>query len=802
MSCKITGNVKYNYKNAPIPGGGYVTGLIYHKKQSGILYARTDIGGTYRFDRKDKRWHSLIDHVTGNDLAETYPIALALDDNHPEWLYIMSGVNGKGYGVLSISEDYGKSFTYKKIPTTVHGNLSGRGTGYRLVVDKNDSNVLYFASQLGGLWKTSDRGDTWVRMALEEDYTTCVWVSDDSKTIIVGTAGYTTRIDDTLRGHSLYVSYNAGESFEKLAMPENVIVNDSKMNGLVASRYDYDGKYLYMTFGSTGRWNYIVDLGYSCDTGDVLGGKVIRYYFENGRVAGYDDITPNENGNHTTGYLNYGFGGICSCQSKPGLLACSTLCREKESAEMVYVSEDYGDTWRVSLDGLTKGDIYFRSSYMQPKYNGNVSILHWQSDVKIDPFNANELWINSGTGVFKTDALLSEHPKYHDWCDGIEETVHLNVYGPLGGEVKLVDIVGDLGGFAFRNLDEPCVNSFDDAEGNRYITCINADLSDTDSNLAIITARGNWKGKTKGGLIRTTDGFKTFDRIPMYFELGGRIAEKMHEIERPNNNPGWVAMSHDGQNIVWSIADEIWLPVELVICSHDGGQTFNRVKIYNKANEPVADGRFKAFSDRVNKELFYGFGEAGQLYVSKDGGETFYEKTPIVTIAGHVLSAREDGINESEKDMSVTSGFPTSDFGKIDVANGTEVRGVAGEQGLFYMALGNAGLWKYQYDSETDAITCTKLSYDGDTCLRMGLGVGHKGGSYIGEPKAIYMCGVIDGEYGFYRTFDDGATYERINEANQMYGEINSIDGDKREFGRFFIATGSRGIVYGCEYNS
>ena len=78
----------------------------------------------------------------------------------------------------------------------------------------------------------------------------------------------------------------------------------------------------------------------------------------------------------------------------------------------------------------------------------------------------------------------------------------------------------------------------------------------------------------------------------------------------------------------------------------------------------------------------------------------------------------------------------------------------------------------------------------------MGLGLGLEGGTYIGETKAIYMCGVIDDEYGFYRTFDEGKTYERLNEANQMYGEINSIDGDKRTFGRFFLATGSRGVIY------
>lgn len=757
--------ISCTYRNIPIPGGGYVTGFALHPGQPDLLYARTDIGGTYRFDCAARRWVSLSDHVTAQDPAEAFPAALALDPRDPQLLYIVSGADGTPEGRLSVSRDRGESFQHFPMPMPVHGNWSGRGTGARLVVSSADSRVLYYASQLSGLWRTENGGGSWQKLPLPEDYTTFIWVSPDEGILVAGTAGYTSRPDDRHRGHSLYVSYDRGNSWEKLTMPENVEIPDSKMNNLVASRYDFDGTYLYVTMNCTGRWNYIVPLGYSCDTGDVIGGRVVRYFFRDGRIAGFDDITP-EGGQ----WCNYGFGGISSCPARPGLLVCSTLCREKDHPETIYLSEDHGSHWRISLDGLEVGGLRFRAPYMKPCYNGGVSLLHWISDVKLDPFDPNRLWFNSGTGVFAADRLLSQEPGYHDLCDGLEETVHLNVYAPLSGAVQVVDILGDLGGFAFRQLDRPCENSFADDRGNRYITCINAALSDQNSDLAVIAARGNWKGSTKGGLIRTEDGFRTFRRLTMPFSLGGALERQLRLIEQPNVNPGWVAMSADGQNLVWSVADNIRLPMEFVIFSRDGGNSFRRVRILDRDGGVVTGGCFKAFADPVLSLRFYGFDDRGRVYRSDDGGETF---------------------------CLLDTTLPAADFGLIDTANETEVRPAAGESGLFYLALGKHGLWKLHDRPGDDRVTCRLLTAAGESCMHVGLGLGKPGGDYLHGCRALYVSGVIGGAYGFYRTTDEGKSWQRLNTERQMFGLINSMDGDKRVYGRFYIGTGTRGLIYG-----
>lgn len=798
---------RYRYRNMPIPGGGYVTGFSFHLHKEGVFYLRTDIGGAYRFDVENQRWHSLIDHVTMEDVGETFPTALALDERHPERLYIACGIYAKAHGKFAVSEDFGETFSYYEMPMHVHGNMNGRGTGFRLIVDKRRENVLWFASQDSGLWRSDDRGKSWEQIrSFAEQYTTFVGQTPDGKALFVAGAGATTLRSKALRGHSLYVSYDDAGTFEELWEPADAEIEGVELAGLVAQRYAMDARYLYVTYSVMGRNAFVRELGYSCDGGSVIGGKVVRYPLEeNGRIGQGVDITPppaepvpngenvGEAGDRDSAGqrpsaaaagngagllpaygLEYGFSGIDAAQKVPGLVVVSTI--SKGDGDCVYRSRDYGASWECILCDLVTGRMEFRTSYLKPCYNGGHNLIHWLTDVKINPFCPDEMWFNTGTGVFRSRNLASqtgmEPVVFEDWSDGIEETVHLNVYGPPAGEVKCIDILGDLGGFAFRDLDRPCDNSFDDAEGNRYITCINADYSDLHPELVVVTPRGNWTGRTKGGLIYSKDQCRTFRRLPMPFGLGEKIGAALHRIEQPNVNSGWAAMSADGQCLVWSIADGIHLPVDQVVVSRDAGESFCRSVVYTLDGQEKITGGFKVFSDRVNRDLFYGFGDHSDFYVSEDGARTFHRRL-------------------------LPEDFPVADFSLIDCANKTEVRGECGREGVFYMALGEGGLWKLFYDSKEKSVHVKKLSREGDVVYRMGLGIGREGADYARENKAIYLSGVIDGEYGFYRSTDDGDSYVRLNTDRQMFGEINSIDGDACVYGRFYLGTGSRGVLYG-----
>jgi hypothetical protein len=200
---------------------------------------------------------------------------------------------------------------------------------------------------------------------------------------------------------------------------------------------------------------------------------------------------------------------------------------------------------------------------------------------------------------------------------------------------------------------------------------------------------------------------------------------------------GVVAVSADGNSFVWAPNNY------RVVCYVDGG--WNVVDSLPR-NAYVC-------SDRVNPDVFYAYAE-GTFYVSTDGGLTFTAKEKI-----------EDGPETAK------------------------IKAVPGKEGHVWIPGSYTGLW-YTTDGG-DSYTKINGIKRSDV---VGFGKAKDGADYL----AVYAVCEIEGVNAVYRSDDMGKSWIRINDDKHQYGSINyAITGDLRVYGRVFVATNGRGIVYG-----
>ncbi len=803
---------RYNYHSIPIPGGGFVTGLLFHPTEPGLLYARTDVGGIYRYNPENETWISLMDWVDAEHEAYMQVMSIALDDERPERLFAVCGNEWSGGSKMPIprssallySEDYGEHFQIKNVPFMVNGNGSTRSCAEKLeYVDGK----LYYASAEEGLFYSDDLGESWENIPTPNKHLVFVHVDKKRHWILLSCTGEPSdSLDLAPRENSLYLAIN-GHDFQPLPVPEWPQEYAEKPAGYVAVSYAVSENKIYVTFSCAGRKNTFSPYGsFACECGGGTHGKLLRYSlpldvidgapqasdycpaphsgrrsansrseFFMGRISfTYEDLTPS---------IPEG-AGMCGIAVHGDMIYCSTI---NERYNYIYRSMDKGRTFEQVLNPSLVDSMDFDVPYMKPEYNNDRLLIHWMSCLAIDPFSPDFLLFNTGTGVFASFSASKPSPRFKSLSNGIEETVHLNLYAPPSGEVKVLDIVGDLGGFAFTELDEPCENTFADEKNHRYITCNNADYTDEPVKISvprfsqtgqmpyIATARGNWTGHTKGGLIMSLDDCKTFRRLPMPYGLNAELDEVCHHIEQPNVNAGWCAMSCDGKVILWTLAEKWFrLPAGNAVRTDDYGETYQLVEIYDKKGEPLSkkgellseeNGKeIKFFADRVNPNWFYGFGESGQVYFSTDKGVHFYE-------------------------YEMPEDFPTDFyFSGVDGAKRGEIRCETGKTGSVYIASEKYGLWHLNFsENGVDAKHIEK-----NTVYRVGIGKGLNP-----EYPALYISGYIEGEYGFYRKNTSDEDWTRINTDNQMYGRPTVISGDPNIVNRVYIATNGRGIFYG-----
>ena len=115
----------YSWQSVQMVGGGFVDGVIFHPSAAEVRYARTDMGGAYRWDGAAHRWQPILDWVSYKDLNLMGVESIAVDPADPNRVYLACGTYTNPRtpnGAILRSDDRGQSFQRTDVPFKFGGN--------------------------------------------------------------------------------------------------------------------------------------------------------------------------------------------------------------------------------------------------------------------------------------------------------------------------------------------------------------------------------------------------------------------------------------------------------------------------------------------------------------------------------------------------------------------------------------------------------------------------------------------------------------------------------------------------------
>lgn len=549
---------KVTYGQVAMGGGGFVTGLI-STSESGLYYARTDVGGAYRYDKESRKWISLSYDVTETDRGLLGVDGLAVDPDEPNKVYMLCGTSyfSNGLSCIFISNDYGETFTRVDVTDLIrlHGNGMGRQNGERIAVDPNANDVILVGGRTGGMIQSVDGGQVWTKVNFPVTQTSngngiCSIVFDrSSKTADGRTARIFAAVSEKGKAN-VYVSEDAGETWNPVdVLPTNYMPQRMKLRA--------DGQLLITYSGAEGPWN-------------GSGGAIYLYNPSTGEAT---DISP----------ANKSFGDVVSDPTNPEKMVAST-----ENVWSQQANGTYGDEFYVTTDnGKTWTNIL---GTMMMDANGVDWIagcaIHWCGSLLMDPVETQKIMVVSGNGIFACDDIWAAAPRFYFCAQGVEETVPLEAVSIPGG--PLVTAIGDYDGFVHEDIF---------TYPDRMTTAVgtNSSIAVAGSASNIWLRAGNDSSAQK--LLYTEDNGKTWKNIS-----NGPVAGKILY-------GGYVAVSADGSIFYWSPENG-----DGVYYTADRGKTWSMSE-----NIPA---KTYLVADPVNNNYVYGSGN-GALFVSADGGATF-----------------------------------------------------------------------------------------------------------------------------------------------------------------------------------
>lgn len=729
--------VPYTWRNVQIGGGGFVTGLVFHPTERGLYYARTDVGGAYRWDDGAQRWIPLTDWLGMDDWHLTGIDGLALDPSDPERVYLAAGIYNRPEmptAALLRSADRGATWQRTELPFKLGGNEAGRGNGERLAVDPHDGRILFLGSRDAGLWRSADRAATWSRVDAFPAVATSpaadsgdpqrpqmvgiVWILFDARSGATGQPTPTLYAAVSTRETSLFRSTDAGTTWQPV--PGQPLGFRPTRAALTPAGT------LYLAYGNDPGPNTMTD------------GAVWKFDTATGI---WIDITPARGDRKPR--TGFGYGAVTFDPAHPDTLLASTFCHFEPHDE-IYRSTDAGRTWRPLL--ATSAWDHANAPWTEHH------TPHWTSDVKINPFDSDHALFTTGYGIWASRNLAAADAgaPVNWWFQdtGLEETVPLGLISPPVGP-HLVSALGDLDGYRHDELDRPQLQF---TAPPRFA-----------NSESIAFAGRRPEHLVRVGTIRQ----RTTEVRAAWSADSGATWAALASEPPGSAGAGVVALSADAATIVWTPRGlpkpgatgwAAWVGEPLAPqVTRDRGVTWT-------ASAGLPAGAH-VIADPVAPQRFYAYdADHGTLFVSTDGAAHF--------------AARATDLPRTP----ITSGPPRwrPPAGLLYAA--------PARSGELWLASRDAGLFRSVDGGATFAPIAGPVE-----AYSLGFGAPAPGRTNA----TLYLAGKIGALKALFRSDDSGATWLRINDDAQQFGSLGHVTGDPRLFGRVYFATGGRGIFYG-----
>ncbi|KOU59260.1 1,4-beta-glucanase [Streptomyces sp. MMG1533] len=563
----------YRWRTAVIGGTGFVTGVLFHPSVRGLAYARTDIGGAYRWDDRAARWTPLTDHLGWDDWNLLGVEAIAVDPAHPDRLYLALGTYAQSWasnGAVLRSEDRGATWARADLTVKLGANEDGRGAGERLLVDPRDSDTLWLGTRHDGLLKSTDRGATW---AAATGFPGTPSATGQGVTLLVA-AGRTLYAgwgdsDGTSAAANLY---RTGDGTTWEAVPGQPSGTAAKVP--IRAAYDKNTRELYVTYANAPGPNGQSD------------GSVHKLRTTDGK---WTEVTPVKPGGTTSDGSadTFGYGGVAVDACRPGTVVVSTNNRWA-AVDTLYRTTDGGRIW-TSLKDAAAFDVsetpFLKWGGDQPKFGW------WIQAVGVDPYDSKHVVYGTGATLYGTRDLKNWAPQIR----GLEETAVRQLISPPVGEAHLLSGLGDIGVMYHERLTASPSRGM----ASNPVFGSATGLAQAATRPAYVV-RAGWGDNGNGAY--SNDGGQTW--AP--FKAQPAIAK---------DAPGPIATNADGSVVLWSFVhwDGTKYPAHR---SADNGATWTEVSSFPKGATPVADP--------ADPALFYAYDtDTGTLLASTDSGLSF-----------------------------------------------------------------------------------------------------------------------------------------------------------------------------------